>query len=92
MGYNIDTRKLNAGITANLSQGALDKLRDQLGKTFDYKLMNGDFSQVIATGRCEVLNRYYNIALDCDVITFRDLDTNETKSVNQFRLNLHEAA
>ena len=81
---------LESHVTNILHNAAAGRLRDQQDKLFKYKQLTSDYSDVIASGRCRVINRYYDIETDCDIITYRDVDTGATRSVNQFRLNLTE--
>ena len=74
-------------ITQVLSQGAAEKFANQKNKTFQYRHFDSDYNE-ISSGRCQVLSRTYNLAIDCDVLTYRDLDTNEVRIADQFHLNL----
>lgn len=71
------------------SQGAKDQLAYAKGKIFNYNLLDDNY-QVIKTGRCSVENRYYDKSIDCDVITIKDLDTEEFITEHQFKLDLYE--
>jgi len=42
------------------------------------------------SGKCEVLSVRYDRELDCDIMTFKDIDTGETRSICQFEVFLKE--
>lgn len=69
---------------------AKEKESEMKGKKYKYKKLANDYCTVIKTGTCTITSRNYNKSLDCDVLNCVDIDTKETFSCNQFRIDLFE--
>lgn len=73
------------------SDSAKNKLQQQIGKVYNYsiKYLSGVASNK-NTGRCIVVDRYYDDFCDCDMIVIEDINTKEQLIINQFELILME--
>ena len=72
------------------TNAANERLANSKGKVYEYKLLDYNYTETIASGRCIIINRFYSKHIDCDVITIEDLKTQRQYSVNQFRIELKE--
>lgn len=86
-------KDINRFLDGVFMDSARKKEEEQKGKQYSYKLFSGLFMDNLkASGKCEVVKRRYDKTLDCDVLTCRDLTTNETFCCNQFAIELKEIA
>lgn len=69
---------------------AREREEQQRGKLYRYELRRKYGGIPDMSGKCVVLSRRYDICLDCDVLSCRDTDTEETFSCNQFQITLME--
>ena len=66
--------------------------RSMKGKTYEYRLMNDDYSKVIKSGTCYINGYAYSKRLDCNVYTITDVDTGERIEAHQFKLEVKEVS
>lgn len=63
----------------------------QRNKRYSYKLYDEIFmDELKADGVCEVISRRYDRFMDCDILTCKDLNTENLFSCNQFAIRLQE--
>lgn len=73
------------------TNAAKERELNHKGKQYSYKLFSGQWmDELKATGICEVIARRYDKGEDCDILTCKDLTTNETFCCNQFAIKLTE--
>ena len=72
------------------ASGARDRLANSKNKVYEYTLLSEDFSKKEKSGKAVMEYCYYSRSIDCDVLTIRDIDTNESITANTFRINLKE--
>lgn len=60
------------------------------GKVFKYKLYNDLYGTLDKVGKCIVKSCVYDRGLDCNVYCIKDVETGETYSRNQFKIDLEE--
>jgi len=77
-------------LTENLSNAAYDKFIQSKNKIFDYTWFNSDYSVKQKSGKCIVTSRRYSIVYDCDIISIKDIETEESITDDIFHLSLKE--
>jgi len=63
-----------------------DKIHSYRIRGMGYTAENGE----TGTGRCKVISVRYDRGLDCDIMTFEDIDTGVTRSICQFEVFLKD--
>jgi len=69
-----------------LQKSLKDKIHTYKIRGMGYTAENGE----TGSGRCKVLLVKYDRELDCDVMTFEDIDTGITRSICQFEIFLKD--
>ena len=72
------------------TNAANEILANSKGKVYEYKLLDFNYTETIASGRCIIINRFYSKHIDCDIVVIEDIKTQKQYSVNQFRIELKE--
>ena len=82
---------INSFLDGVFAEGARQKEAQQRGKIFSYELYTNICREGIkASGKCEVISRRYDRSVDCDILTCKDISTEEKFSCNQFMIELSE--
>jgi len=73
--------------------GARQHEKSMKGKIHEYRISGMGYTAENGekgTGRCRILSVRYNRELDCNVLTFEDINTGKTRSICQFEVFLKE--
>jgi len=91
----ITTYTPNPAIESHLNNvfedGAKQLENSMKGTTHQYKIRGMGYTAgngENVSGICEILSIRYDRGLDCNVMTFRDINTGETRSICQFEVFL----
>lgn len=80
---------INSFLDKIFMEGAKKKEAAQIGKIFLYKLYTNIYMEEIKSiGKCKIVSRTYDRKIDCDILTCKDIDTEERFSCNQFEIEL----
>lgn len=66
--------------------------RSVKGKTYEYRLLDDNYSKVIKSGTCYINGYAYSKCLDCNIYTITDVDTGEQIEAHQFKLKIKEVS